>query len=70
MEKRRQSSFGSCMSKSVPTSRPRQRSMKKRASKKRNKVVFEQGDLVWVHLRKERFPEEMKSKLMPRVDGP
>ena len=40
------------------------------ANKKRNKVVFEEGDLVWVHLRKERFPEERKSKLMPRTDGP
>ena len=29
-----------------------------------------QKELVWVHLRKERFPEERKSKLMPRVDGP
>ena len=26
-------------------------------------------DLVWVHLRNER-PEERKSKLIPRVDGP
>ncbi|XP_033139424.1 uncharacterized protein LOC117131126, partial [Brassica rapa] len=24
----------------------------------------------WVHLRKERFPNERKSKLMPRIDGP
>ncbi|CAL9234298.1 unnamed protein product, partial [Arabidopsis halleri] len=31
---------------------------------------FNEGDLVWVHLRKERFPKERKSKLMPRVDGP
>ena len=28
------------------------------------------GDLVWVHLRKERFPTKRKSKLMPRADGP
>ncbi|XP_048227283.1 uncharacterized protein LOC125369308, partial [Ricinus communis] len=26
--------------------------------------------LVWVHLRKERFPNQRKSKLMPRGDGP
>ncbi|CAL9238832.1 unnamed protein product, partial [Arabidopsis halleri] len=32
--------------------------------------IFNEGDLVWVHLRKERFPKERKSKLMPRVDGP
>jgi hypothetical protein len=28
------------------------------------------GDLVWLHLRKEWFPDLRKSKLMPRVDGP
>ncbi|XP_013624301.1 PREDICTED: uncharacterized protein LOC106330374 [Brassica oleracea var. oleracea] len=43
---------------------------KRYANKKRNEVIFKEGDLVWVHLRKERFPEERKSKLMPRVDGP
>ncbi|XP_035816895.1 uncharacterized protein, partial [Zea mays] len=26
--------------------------------------------LVWIHLRKERFPDQRKSKLMPRGDGP
>jgi len=26
--------------------------------------------LVWIHLRKERFPSKRKFKLMPRVDGP
>lgn len=38
----------------------------KHANKGRKKVVFEPGDWVWVHFRKERFP----SKLMPRGDGP
>jgi len=33
-------------------------------------VVFHPGDLVWIHLRKERFPSKRKSKLMPRGDGP
>ncbi|KAL1221229.1 hypothetical protein V5N11_022213 [Cardamine amara subsp. amara] len=42
----------------------------KQANKGRRKMIFEVGDQVWVHLRKERFPEERKSKLMPRVDGP
>jgi hypothetical protein len=28
------------------------------------------GDLVWLHLRKDRFPELRKSKLMPRAAGP
>jgi hypothetical protein len=40
------------------------------ANKHRKKVTFEPGDLVWIHLRKDRFPEKRKSKLMPRGDGP
>src|SRR3954465_10814787 len=32
--------------------------------------VFEEGDLVWVHLSKERFPQERNSKIKPRGDGP
>jgi hypothetical protein len=39
-------------------------------NKHRKKVLFEPGDLVWIHLRKERFPDQCKSKLMPRGDGP
>jgi len=42
----------------------------KNANKGRKKVVFEPGDLVWVHMRKERFPSQRKSKLQPRGDGP
>jgi hypothetical protein len=41
----------------------------KRANKGRKKVLFEQGDLVWVHLCKDRFPDQRKSKLQPRADG-
>jgi hypothetical protein len=48
----------------------RTKSYAKQANKGRRKVTFEEGDLVWVHLRKDRFPVERKSKLMPRVDGP
>ena len=33
-------------------------------------MVLEPGDWVWVHTRKERFPEQRKSKLQPRRDGP
>jgi hypothetical protein len=33
-------------------------------------VVFEVSDLVWLHLRKDHFPDLRKSKLMPRDDGP
>ncbi|KAG7530867.1 Zinc finger CCHC-type [Arabidopsis thaliana x Arabidopsis arenosa] len=40
------------------------------ANKGRRHVVFEKGDQVWIHLRKERFPAERSSKLMPRIDGP
>jgi hypothetical protein len=39
-------------------------------NKHRKKVLFELGDLVWIHLRKERFLEQCKSKLMPWGDGP
>lgn len=42
----------------------------KRANKGRRKMLFEPGDLVWVHLRKERFPGQRKSKLQPRANGP
>ena len=31
---------------------------------------FEPGDWVWVHIRKENFLEQRRSKLMPRGDGP
>jgi len=31
-------------------------------------MLFEPGDLVWVHLHKDRFPEQRKSKL--QADGP
>ena len=33
-------------------------------------MVFQPGDQVWIHLRKDRFPKERKSKLLPRSDGP
>jgi hypothetical protein len=39
-------------------------------SKGRNEVKLEPVDLVWLHLRKDRFPDLRKSKLMPRADGP
>jgi hypothetical protein len=39
-------------------------------NKHRKIVLFEPGDLVWIHLRKESFPDQRKSKLMPRGDGP
>ena len=39
-------------------------------NKGRKKVVFEPGDWVWVHWKKERFPNLRKSKLDPRGNGP
>ncbi|GKV48658.1 hypothetical protein SLEP1_g55459 [Rubroshorea leprosula] len=42
----------------------------KQANKGRKKVVFEPGDWVWVHMRKERFHAQRRSKLQPRGDGP
>ena len=38
--------------------------------KGRKHVVFAPGDLVWLHLCKDRFSNLRKSKLMPRADGP
>jgi hypothetical protein len=40
------------------------------ASKGRKEVKLEPDDLVWVHLRKERFLDLRKSKLMPHAAGP
>jgi hypothetical protein len=41
-----------------------------KANKGRRQVIFELGDWVWVHMRKERFPAHRRSKLHPRGDGP
>uniref|UniRef100_A0A2N9HI15 CCHC-type domain-containing protein n=1 Tax=Fagus sylvatica TaxID=28930 RepID=A0A2N9HI15_FAGSY len=41
-----------------------------KANKGRRRVIFEPGDWVWVHMRKERFPAHRKTKLHPRGDGP
>ena len=41
-----------------------------RLNAKKKERIFEEGDLVWIHLRKERFPHERNSKLKPRGDGP
>ena len=38
-------------------------------SEGRKEVKLEPGDLVWLHLRKDRFPKLRKSKLMPRAVG-
>src|SRR3954465_9764638 len=36
----------------------------------RKEVLFQPGDQVWVHLRKDRFPALRNSKLKPRGAGP
>uniref|UniRef100_A0A2N9HBQ8 Integrase catalytic domain-containing protein n=1 Tax=Fagus sylvatica TaxID=28930 RepID=A0A2N9HBQ8_FAGSY len=41
-----------------------------KANKGRRQVIFEPGDWVWVHMRKERFSARRRSKLHPRGDGP
>uniref|UniRef100_A0A151UEG5 Transposon Ty3-I Gag-Pol polyprotein n=1 Tax=Cajanus cajan TaxID=3821 RepID=A0A151UEG5_CAJCA len=46
-----------------------ERTALKRSKGKKN-LIFEEGDWVWLHLRKERFPSPRKSKLNPRGDGP
>jgi len=33
-------------------------------------MVFDISDLVWLQLRKDRFPTEHKYKLLARADGP
>jgi len=39
-------------------------------SEVRKEIKLEPGDLVWLHLRNDRFLELRKSKLMPRAAGP
>ena len=39
-------------------------------SKGKKEIKLEPGDLVWLHLRKDIFPELRKSKLMPKAVGP
>uniref|UniRef100_A0A2N9FWF1 Tf2-1-like SH3-like domain-containing protein n=1 Tax=Fagus sylvatica TaxID=28930 RepID=A0A2N9FWF1_FAGSY len=42
----------------------------KQANKYRKPVAFKEDDLVWIHLRKERFPSKRCSKLTSRANGP
>jgi len=39
-------------------------------NKGKREMIFEEGDWVWLHLRKYRFPKKRKSKLSPRGNGP
>jgi hypothetical protein len=40
------------------------------ANKHKKPMVFKGGDLVWIFLRKERFPGRRRSKLLQQADGP
>ena len=42
----------------------------KQANMHRKPAVFKEGDLVWIHLRKERFRSKRSSKLKLRANGP
>ena len=42
----------------------------KQTNNGRHQVVFEPGDWVWVHMHKERFLVQRRSKLLPKGDGP
>ncbi|XP_076950797.1 uncharacterized protein LOC143623878 [Bidens hawaiensis] len=44
--------------------------LKYRRYKGRKHILFQPGDLVWVHFCKDRFPAKHQSKLSPRSDGP
>ncbi|KAF8090993.1 hypothetical protein N665_0459s0001 [Sinapis alba] len=48
----------------------RTKEYEKHANKKRRELILEPGDLVSIYLRKDRFPADRKSKLLPRTDGP
>lgn len=42
----------------------------KQANKGCRQAIFEPGDWVWLHMRKERFPTQRCSKLQLRGGGP
>ena len=42
----------------------------KKANKLQKPITFKEGDLVWIHLRKERFPSKRSSKSKPQADRP
>ena len=43
---------------------------KLKANRNYTHLEFKLGDLVWLHLREDRFPLRRKNKLMAKGDGP
>jgi len=41
-----------------------------KGNKGRKELVLNERDWVWLHLKKDRFPTNRESKLIPRGDGP
>src|SRR4051812_49221785 len=41
-----------------------------RLNKNKKELIFEEGDLVWIHLSKDRVPNDRDSKLKPRGEVP
>jgi len=41
-----------------------------RINKGRKKIIFQAGDWIWIHLRKERFSSQRETKLHSRGDDP
>ncbi|XP_071926096.1 uncharacterized protein [Coffea arabica] len=70
MVSKRQRLFGPCMREFELKLRRKNTQYAQHANKGRKHVVFEPGDWVWVHMRKERFPASRRTKLHPRGDGP
>nr|GEV06495.1 putative nucleotidyltransferase, ribonuclease H [Tanacetum cinerariifolium] len=44
--------------------------LKYRRDKGRKHILFQPGDLFWIHFHKDRFPAKRRSKLSSRSDGP
>jgi len=42
----------------------------KHGNKEKKEMIFEEGDWVWFHLRKDRCLKQRKSKLSPQGDDP
>jgi hypothetical protein len=57
------------MRKQGSTSSGERSNMLVKPTKRHRKLIFELGDWVWLHMHKERFPNQRHSKLLTRGDG-